>query len=125
VTDFLNFDDLLTVVHAAMAPAQPLIRDVGLLESALARPQSSAFGSDAYPTLHEKAAAFMESLARNHALVDGNKRLAWVATRVFLEFNGVIMRAPDAPAGDRFVRKVATGQLAVGEIAAQLTEWSQ
>jgi death-on-curing protein len=125
VTDFLNFDDLLTVVHAAMAPAQPLIRDVGLLESALARPQSSAFGSDAYPTLHEKAAAFMESLARNHALVDGNKRLAWVATRLFLEFNGMIMRAPDAPAGDRFVRKVATGQLAVREIAAQLTEWSQ
>jgi death-on-curing protein len=124
VTDFLNFDDLLAVVHASVAPGQPLIRDVGLLESALARPQASAFGVDAYPSLHEKAAGFMESLARNHALVDGNKRLAWIAVRLFLELNNVVMRAPDAATGDAFVRKVATGELPVAAIAVQLRAWS-
>lgn len=65
-----------------MRPAEVLVRDVGLLESDLARPQASAFGEDAHPELHVKAAALLESLARNHALIDGNKRLAWVATRL-------------------------------------------
>lgn len=64
------------------------VRDFGLLDSALARPQSSVFGQDAYPDIWEKAAALMESLARNHGLVDGNKRIAWYATWVFLHMNG-------------------------------------
>jgi death-on-curing protein len=59
-----------------------------LLESALARPQASAFGADAYVSLEDKAAALLHSLARNHALVDGNKRLALAATIAFLGING-------------------------------------
>jgi death-on-curing protein len=59
-----------------------------LLESALARPRASVFGQDAYPDLHLKAAALLHSPARNHALVDGNKRLAWTACRTFLAING-------------------------------------
>ncbi|CAL9452988.1 hypothetical protein SUDANB146_04036 [Streptomyces sp. enrichment culture] len=64
------------------------MRDYGLLGSALARPRSSVFGQDACPDVWQKAAALMESLARNYALVDGNKRLAWCAAWVFLHMNG-------------------------------------
>jgi len=87
VTRYLSLDDLLTIADAAVS-AEMVVRDAGLLESALARPQSTVFGADAYPTLHTKAAALLHSLARNHALVDGNKRLAWAATAVFLGING-------------------------------------
>lgn len=64
------------------------IRDVGLLDSAVGRPRSSAFGEDAYPTLSLKAAALLHSMTRNHALVDGNKRIAWLSTVVFCDLNG-------------------------------------
>ena len=64
------------------------VRDVGLLESAAARPRTSLWGGDAYPTLGSKAAALLDSLVNNHALVDGNKRLGWLATVVFLDLNG-------------------------------------
>jgi death-on-curing protein len=64
------------------------VRDYGLLESALARPQATAFGADAYPALEEKAAALLHSVVRNHALIDGNKRLGLAATIAFLGLNG-------------------------------------
>lgn len=123
MTVYLDLDDLLAAAGAAIAPAEVLIRDVGLLESALARPQASAFGEDAYPELYTKAAALLESLSRNHALIDGNKRLAWVATRLFLILNGEDVRVPTPEAGDTFVRAVAQGQLDLAEIARQLQEW--
>ena len=63
----------------AAVGAEVMVHDVGLLESALGRPRATVFGDDAYPDLHTKAAALLHSLARNHALVDGNKRLAWAA----------------------------------------------
>jgi len=75
--------------------------------------------------VHEKAAALLESLARNHALVDGNKRLAWVATRLFLIVNGFDVRAPNAVVGDDFVRGVAQSQLELAEIAATQRDWSR
>jgi len=124
-TVYLDIEDLLAAADAALAPVQPKIRDIGLLESALARPQASAFGVDAYASLHEKAAALLESLARNHALVDGNKRLAWVATRLFLIVNGFDVRAPNAVVGDDFVRGVAQSQLELAEIAATQRDWSR
>jgi death-on-curing protein len=76
---YLELDDLL---HVAQRPiqAEVSVRDLGLLESALARPRASAFGEDAYPDLDSKAAALLHSVARNRALVDGNKRLALAAT---------------------------------------------
>ena len=79
-----------------------------MLESAVARPQASAFGEDAYPGIHQKAAALLHSLARNHALVDGNKRLALAATIAFLGMNGIRLTLNNDEAYD-FVIGVATG----------------
>ena len=70
----------------------PPIRDIGLLGSAVARPQTTVFGEDAYPDLWTKAAALLHSIVKNHALVDGNKRLGWLATAVFLEINDIKAR---------------------------------
>ena len=79
---FLDHEDLLHIAERALGvPA--VVRDHGLLESALGRPRATAFGVDAYPGIHEKAAALLHSLTRNHALVDGNKRLALAATIAF------------------------------------------
>ncbi|HEU5266218.1 MAG TPA: Fic family protein [Jatrophihabitans sp.] len=124
MTVYLDLDDLLAAAAAAIASAEVLVRDVGLLESALARPQASAFGEDAYAELHLKGAALLESLARNHALIDGNKRLAWVATRLFLVLNGADVRVPTPQQGDEFVRAVAQGQLELAAIADRLRRWS-
>jgi death on curing protein len=113
----------MAAASAALAPAEVAVRDLGLLESALGRPRASAFGEDAYPALHLKAAALLDSLARNHALVDGNKRLAWVATRLFLVFNDQDVRVPTPEAGDEFVRAVAQGHLDRTVIAETLQRW--
>ena len=84
---YLTLPELMHVAERTLGPDVP-VRDHGLLVSALARPQATAFGEDAYPSLEEKAAALLHSLARNHALVDGNKRLALAATIAFLGLNG-------------------------------------
>jgi len=84
---YLTLPELMHVAERTLGSDVP-VRDHGLLESALARPQATAFGVDAYPSLDEKAAALLHSLARNHALVDGNKRLALAATIAFLGLNG-------------------------------------
>jgi death-on-curing protein len=123
VTEYLDLDDLLDIVREAVG-ADALVSDYGLLESALARPRASVFGQDAYPDLCLKAAALLHSLARNHALVDGNKRLAWTACRTFLAINGHWISAPE---DDRFefVIRVATGVLPdLDKIAEQLRAWS-
>lgn len=83
---YLDLEDLMRVA-ARVLPAVE-VRDVGLLLSALARPQASAFGKDAYTDVHEKAVALLESLSENQGLVDGNKRLALAATIAFLGVNG-------------------------------------
>lgn len=123
MTEYLDLDDLLEIARAAVGP-DVAVRDYGLLESALARPCASVFGEDAYLDLYVKAAALMHSLARNHALVDGNKRLAWTACRTFLAIND---RSITAPEDDRleFVIGVATGALPeLEEIAGRLRAWS-
>lgn len=84
---FLTLPELMHVAERTLGPDVP-VRDHGLLESALARPQATAFGVDAYPSLEQKVAALLHSLARNHALADGNKRLALAATIAFLGLNG-------------------------------------
>ncbi|MER6318479.1 Fic family protein [Streptomyces sp. NPDC001581] len=102
------------------------VRDYGLLDSALARPQSNVFGQDAYPDIWGKAAALMESLARNHGLVDGNKRIAWYATWVFLHMNGHPLDAGfDVDEAERFVLDVRQGSLDVPKIAAQLPRFAR
>jgi death-on-curing protein len=109
VTRYLSLDDLLAAAEAAVGRA-PEVRDYGLLESALARPQTTVFGADAYPGLHQKAAALLHSLVRNHALVDGNKRLGWVALRLFYVLNDLDLRADHDDAFD-FVMAIAAGEL--------------
>lgn len=86
--EYLDVDDLVGLAVALFGEPPP-IRDVGLLGSAAARPRATAFGEDAYPDLWTKAAALLHSVVRNHALVDGNKRLGWLACAVFLDVNGI------------------------------------
>jgi len=86
--EFLELDDLIELARLLLGDP-PSIRDLGLLGSAAARPQTTVFGEDAYPDLLLKAAALLQSLVNNHPLVDGNKRLGWLATAVFLKLNGI------------------------------------
>jgi death-on-curing protein len=106
---FLDLDELLYVAVRTLG-AEPEVRDLGLLESALARPQASAFGEDAYPTIHEKAAAMFHSVARHHALVDGDKRLALAAAIAFYGINGMRLTLTNDEAYD-LVIDVASGKL--------------
>jgi death-on-curing protein len=106
---FLNLEELLHVAARALG-VEPEVRDPGLLESALARPRASAFGEPAYPTIHLKAAALLHSLARNHALVDGNKRLALAATIAFYGINGIRLILTNDQAYE-LVINVASGTL--------------
>jgi death-on-curing protein len=95
--EYLDLDDLITLAELLLGSPAP-VRDIGLLGSAAARPMTSAFGQDAYPDLWAKAAALLQSVVCNHALVDGNKRLGWLATATFLSINGV--DATNATNGD-------------------------
>ncbi|CUR57307.1 conserved hypothetical protein [metagenome] len=124
MTLYLDLDTAIAVAARAV-DGEPEVADVGLLESALARPRATVFGEDAYPSLRGKTAALMQSLASNHCLVDGNERLAWLATVVFCYVNGLLIEAPDDDAYD-FVIAVADGTISgVGEIAARLEGWSR
>lgn len=101
------------------------MRDPGLLEAALARPQATAYGEDAYPTLTDKAAALLQSTVNNHALIDGNKRLGLAALVAFLGMNGVRLTYNNAEAYD-LVMAVATGELSeVADISRELDNHTQ
>ena len=118
---FLELDELLHVAERALG-GPPVVRDLGLLQSALARPQASVFGEDAYPTIHEKATALLHSTARNHALVDGNKRLALAAVIAFCGMNGLRLELDNEQAYE-LVMRVARGELDdVAPIAQQLAD---
>ena len=120
---YLTTRDLLAITEAALGPDTP-IRDAGLIDSAAHRPRTTAFGEDAYPDLHSKAAAILHSILRNHPLVDGNKRLAWVACRTFLAVNGADF-TPDEDAAVDFVMRAAASELdGVEAIAAVLRGWT-
>lgn len=115
---FLDLDDLLHIARRTLGDVE--IRDVGLLQSASARPRSTAFGEDAYPSIHLKAAALLHSIARNHPLVDGNKRLALAGTIAFYGLNGFRLTATNHEAYD-LVMAVAAGELDdVERIASRL-----
>ena len=118
--DYLTLEDLLTIVERYGLQA---VRDVGLLDSAAHRPQTSPFGDDAYPAIEEKAAVLLESIVRNHPLIDGNKRLGWIAAVMFLERN---RRRVEAPLDDAYdlVIAVLTGVMSYQESAARLAAWT-
>lgn len=123
MTEHLELDDLLAAAEAALGrPAD--VRDIGVLEAAVARTRASVYGADAYPDLDAKAAALLHSIVTGHALVDGNKRLGWVAVRLFYRLNDRDLRAPIDDAFDLVVA-VADGSLRdVAVIAAALRAWS-
>jgi death-on-curing protein len=117
---YLTLPELLRVAERVLG-SDVKIRDIGLLEAALARPQTTAFGADAYPALDEKAAALLHSLARNRALVDGNKRLALSGLIAFYGVNGRRLILTNDAAYE-FVMAIASGELdTVAEIAGLLS----
>jgi death-on-curing protein len=120
--DYLSVDDLLEIAAGVLGDFD--VGDHGLLASAAARPQTSVFGDDAYLTFAGKAAALMHSIARNHALVDGNKRLAWAATRTFCLLNGrdLAFTVDDA---EELVQSVAHGELEASDIERVLADHIQ
>ena len=115
-THYLDLEDLLGLVRDLGAGP---MRDAGLLEAAAARPRTSLFGEDAYPGLPLKAAALLHSIVRNHALVDGNKRLGWLAFLVFLDINDIRVDVED---NDAFtlVMAVAEGTADLPDIVRRL-----
>lgn len=123
LVEYLTLEDLLDLARAlGVGP----VRDIGLLDSAAHRPRSGFMGQEAYPSITDKAAALMHSVCSNHALVDGNKRLALLATAVFLRINGWDLTLSDDEAF-HLTMDVAAGSLTAEEIAARLrvTQFSQ
>ena len=116
---YLDLEDLLHIATRVLR-SEPDVRDYGLLEAALARPRASAFGEDAYPSIHAKAAALMHSLARNHALIDGSERLALAATIAFYGLNGLRLTLTNDEAYDLTMSVAAGGIDDVAEIARRL-----
>lgn len=119
MTAYLTLEDPLTL--AADLEVGP-VRDLGLLDAAVHRPRAGLYGREAYPDLDAKAAVLLDSVLRNHALVDGNKRLGWLATVVFYGLNGVDLDAPDDEAYD-LVMAVARSAVDLGHIVASLRAW--
>lgn len=120
MTRYLTTEDLLAICDEL---GRLPVRDIGLLDAAAHRPAATLFGDDAYPTVHLKAAALLQSVVRNHALVDGNKRLCWVATHVFYTLNGFQLDAPEDDAYD-LVIGASTGTVDLDAIAAALAGWT-
>ena len=117
----LTVEDLLLIAETIRTTA---VRDVGLLDAAAYRPQATAFGVDAYATVHQKAAALLEAVVRNHALVDGNKRLGWAAAVVFYDLNGFDLDPPGVDDAVELVVAVAAGQLELAKLSERLMGWA-
>lgn len=118
MTVYLDLEDLLLLARRAGAPA---VRDLGLLSAAAQRPVTSLYGEEAYPSLSDKGAVLLESIVRNHALVDGNKRLGWLSLVVFLGLNGTTLDVTDDDAYD-LVISVAEGRRSWESTSRWLTE---
>jgi death on curing protein len=117
--EYLDLDDLVALATALLGDPAP-IRDLGLLGAAAARPRTTAFGEDAYGDIWSKAAALLHSIVNNHSLVDGNKRLGWLACAVFLDLNGVDAAAASNDDVYELVMHVAATDIEVATIASEL-----
>lgn len=119
MTVHLETEDLLRLVaDLDVAP----VREVGLLDSTAHRPGAVLYGREAYPNLDQKAAALPNALVGNHALVEGNKRLGWLAVVVFYGLNDIELDAPGDPAYE-LVMTVARREPSIDDIAAMLARW--
>lgn len=121
---YLTLGDLFAMVERMFGTTR-MVRDAGLLDASAYRPQATMFGDDLYPTIHLKAAALMESLVCNHALIDGNKRLAFAASFVFYELNGWRLELPGQDAAVDLVLAVAKTEVDLHRIADTLESWAQ
>ncbi|GFH38503.1 type II toxin-antitoxin system death-on-curing family toxin [Streptomyces pacificus] len=121
---YVQIDEILAIARM-VTDTEHSVRDMGLLVSAIERPRMSVFGVELYPTLHEKAAALLHSVARNHALIDGNKHTAWLAMRVLLRLNGVSASTAPPPVSiaGPFVEEVAQDNIDTPAIAKRLSVW--
>ncbi|HEX6595730.1 MAG TPA: type II toxin-antitoxin system death-on-curing family toxin [Acidimicrobiales bacterium] len=117
--EYLDTEDLVLLATMLLGDPPP-VRDLGLLGSAAARPRTTVFGSDAYADVWSKAAALLQSIVKDHPLVDGNKRLGWLATAVFSEVNGVAVTGTSNDDVYELVLGVAAGHQSVDELAALL-----
>lgn len=117
--EYLDLDDLVDLATLLLGEP-PAVRDSGLLGAAVARPQTTIGGADAYPDLWSKAAALLDSVVRNHALVDGNERLGWLATATFLELNGAPASTISNADVYELVIRVADEHVEVDDLAAEL-----
>lgn len=115
--DYLDLHDLIEIGKSLIGDFR--IRDEGLLESAAMRPQTTIYGEDAYPGFEEKVASFIHSLARNRALIDGNKKIAWSAGRIFCLMNGRDLKMPIDDA-EKMILDIAKGDIEVADIATIL-----
>jgi death-on-curing protein len=115
VVTYLTANEILDINRKFVGPDQ--LRDFGLLDGAVMRPQASAFGEDAFPTIHEKAAALLHGLARNHPFITGNKRTAWTATAMFYMVNGCNLHVEVVDVLS-LTTDAAEGQIGVQDIAA-------
>ncbi|MCP9958694.1 MULTISPECIES: type II toxin-antitoxin system death-on-curing family toxin [Streptomyces] len=120
----LRIDEILAIARKVNG-TEHCVRDMGLLVSAIERPRTHVFGTELYPALHDKAAALLHAVARNHALIDGNKRTAWLAMRVFLRFNGLSagVSPPHVSVAGPFVEEVAQDRPDVPAVAQHLSAW--
>jgi death on curing protein len=121
--EHLTVEDLLSIADEILDG--PEIRDVGLLDSAAHRPQASAFGQEAYPMIHGKAAALLDAVVRNHALVDGNKRLGWAAAAVFYNLNGFDLDPSSVDEVVDLVVAVAASHLDLSKLSQTLAGWAR
>ncbi len=117
---YLDIEDVLHIARRTIGAVE--VRDIGLLESAVARPATTVFGADAYVRLDEKAAALVQSVALNHALVDGNKRLALASLVAFLGLNGRRLTLDNDGAYDLIIAVVTGGLADVTAIAEHLDQ---
>lgn len=123
MTEYLDLDDLLAAAEAALGHP-PEIRDIGILEGAVARARATVYGQEAYPDLDLKAAALLHAVVTGHGLIDGNKRLGWVAARLFYRLNDADLRAP-ADGAFQLVMEIADGSVRdVTQIADRLKAWA-
>ena len=120
--EFLSLEDLLDIVTALRIGP---VRDLGLLNAAALRPQTTLMGQDAYPSTAAKAAALLESLTKNHALIDGNERLAWASCSVFFSLNALEISetVSDDDVYDLVVA-VASSRVTLEQVCATLSDWT-
>ena len=125
MTDFPTADEVLIAAERACG-FRPLVGDPGLFESSLMRPTATVFGEDAYPSIWDKAAALLHSLATTQSLADGNKRTAWAACWLLLGLNGYRLSAAlDVDDAEAFVLDIAANKLTWDQIAARLPDFAQ